>query len=65
MISNQISIMTEEFLDDAVELILEELEELCTPSEVDESYVEYAAEQVGVMVTPQVMDTALERYRYE
>jgi hypothetical protein len=61
MISNQISILTEEHLDDAVELIIDELIDMCDPSEVDEIYIELAAEQVGVMVTPQVVATVLER----
>ena len=61
MISNQISILTEEHLDDAVDLIIDELVDMCDPSEVDEMYIELAAEQVGVMVTPQVIATVMDR----
>ena len=61
MITNQISIMTEEFLDDAVELVIDELVDMCDPSQVDRMYVELAAEQVGVMVTPQLVSTVLSR----
>ena len=61
MISNQISILTEEHLDEAVDLVIDELVDLCDPSDVDEMYVELAAEQVGVMATPQLVSTVLAR----
>ena len=65
MISNQINILTEEHLDDAVELVIDELMDMCDPSQVDEMYIELAAEQVGVMATPQVVATVLNRIDYD
>ncbi len=58
---NNISILTEEQLDDAVELVIDELVDICDPSEVTKIYVELAAEQVGVMATPQLVSTVLYR----
>lgn len=53
--------MTEEFLDDAVDLVVDELIDMCDPSQVDNMYIELAAEQVGVMVTPQLVSTVMAR----
>jgi hypothetical protein len=64
MITNQISILTEEHLDDAVELVIDELMDICDPSQADKIYIELAAEQVGVMVTPQLVSTIMSRLEY-
>ena len=53
--------MTEEFLDDAVDLVVDELIDMCDPSQVDDMYIELAAEQVGVLVTPQLVSTVMAR----
>jgi hypothetical protein len=64
MITNQISILTEDQLDDAVELVIDELMDICDPSQADEIFIELAAEQVGVMVTPQLVSTIMSRLEY-
>ena len=58
---NNISILTEDQLDDAIELVVDELIDLCNPSDVDKMYVELAAEQVGVMPTPQLVSAVMAR----
>lgn len=58
---NNISILTEDQLDDAVELVIDELIDLCDPSSVDNMYVQLAAEQVGVMPTPQLVSMVMTR----
>ena len=58
---NNISILTEEQLDDAVELVIDELIDLCDPSDVDDLFVGLAAEQVGVMSSPQLVSAVMAR----
>ena len=57
----KISILTEDQLDDAIELVIDELTDLCDPSEISDLYVELAAEQVGVLASPQLISAVMER----
>ncbi len=56
-----ISILTEDQLDDAIELVIDELMDLCDPSDVSDLFVELAAEQVGVLASPQLISAVMNR----
>lgn len=63
---NNISILTEDQLDDAVDQLVESLLDYadtyeCTPDDIDVDFVIHAAEEIGVNPTPQVVDVALYR----
>ena len=66
MISEQISILTEDVLDEAVDLIIERLEYYVevygyTSEDFDEAFVQQVADEVGVKSTPQVENVVLYR----
>lgn len=66
MITNQISILTEEQLDDAVDQLVEAVEEYMDTyshdaDDVDTNMVIGVAEELGVNPTPQVVDVVVYR----
>ena len=67
---NNISILTEDQLDDAVDQLVESLLGYydtygLTPDDMDVDFVINAAEELGVNPTPQVVDVALYRFQMQ